>query len=332
MRYDLPIPFGWFCLGVSKDLAAGDVEPLKYFGEDLVMYRTESGEVVVTDAFCPHLGAHLGHGGKVDGENIACPFHGWQFDTAGRCDNIPYAKQMPPKIQGVEVLRRYPVCEVNGLIWAWYHPRAIEPMYEVENVAELDSGEWTEIESYDWEIGTIIQESGENAVDTAHFLFVHSATTMPEGEISVDGHRRVTNVKMMAHAMDESTGKVDLEGEDVVQGHLITKNNGPGQTIQYFHTYFETIMIGTITPIDDQSLHLRFHFSQPKKASEQQQVVFRGVIDNVVFQVGQDIPIWEHKKYEVNPILCDSDGPINKYRNWFSQFYDELDPARSDAA
>jgi hypothetical protein len=56
-------------------------------------------------------------------------------------------------------------------------------------------------------------------------------------------------------------------------------------------------------------------------------VVARGVVDNVVYQVGQDIPIWEHKKYLESPILCDSDGPINRYRKWFRQFYDELNPA-----
>jgi hypothetical protein len=40
-----------------------------------------------------------------------------------------------------------------------------------------------------------------------------------------------------------------------------------------------------------------------------------------VFQVGQDIPIWEHKIYLENPVLCDGDGPIAKYRKWFQQFY-----------
>ncbi len=36
-----------------------------------------------------------------------------------------------------------------------------------------------------------------------------------------------------------------------------------------------------------------------------------------------DIPIWHHKKYVVDPILCDGDGAIMKYRKYFSQFYIE---------
>ena len=50
---------------------------------------TPSGEVHVMDAFCPHLGAHLGHGGHVDGCEIVCPFHGWQFDADGHNTRHP---------------------------------------------------------------------------------------------------------------------------------------------------------------------------------------------------------------------------------------------------
>ncbi|MBM4687865.1 Rieske 2Fe-2S domain-containing protein [Rhodococcus hoagii] len=51
----------------------GDVKPLHYFGQDLVAYRTEGGRLVVLNAYCEHLGAHLGHGGSVAGDDIQCP-------------------------------------------------------------------------------------------------------------------------------------------------------------------------------------------------------------------------------------------------------------------
>jgi phenylpropionate dioxygenase-like ring-hydroxylating dioxygenase large terminal subunit len=41
------------------------VEPRHYFGRELVLYRSASGEVSVVDAYCPHLGAHLGPGGPI---------------------------------------------------------------------------------------------------------------------------------------------------------------------------------------------------------------------------------------------------------------------------
>ena len=51
-------PRSWWQVGWSHDLAAGEVRALRYFGEDLVMWRSDSGAVFVQDAFCTHLGAH----------------------------------------------------------------------------------------------------------------------------------------------------------------------------------------------------------------------------------------------------------------------------------
>ena len=51
------------------------------------------------DAFCPHLGAHLGYGGLVEESTIRCPFHAWRFDGTGACVEVPYvmpAKWYPP--------------------------------------------------------------------------------------------------------------------------------------------------------------------------------------------------------------------------------------------
>jgi 3-ketosteroid 9alpha-monooxygenase subunit A len=36
----------------------------------------------------------------------------------------------------------------------------------------------------------------------------------------------------------------------------------------------------------------------------------------------QDIPIWEHKTYRTQPLLCNGDGPIGAYRKWANQFYE----------
>jgi len=76
---------GWYSVARSHELAIGEVKPVKAFDRELVLYRTRSGEAVVQDAFCPHLGAHLGHKGRVVGESIRCPFHGWRYGTDGQC-------------------------------------------------------------------------------------------------------------------------------------------------------------------------------------------------------------------------------------------------------
>ena len=107
---------GWFALAFSEDVPPKGVKPLKYFGQDLVLFRTEDGRAVIADAHCPHLGAHLGYDGKVEGEAIACPFHGWRYDPEGRCEHVPFADRIPPSAR----IRVWPVTEQSGMIFAWH--------------------------------------------------------------------------------------------------------------------------------------------------------------------------------------------------------------------
>lgn len=58
------------------------------------MFRGEDGIAHVMDAYCPHLGANLAVGGRVVGNCLECPFHGWQFrGDDGKCVKIPYAEK-----------------------------------------------------------------------------------------------------------------------------------------------------------------------------------------------------------------------------------------------
>ena len=98
-EFPFPLPNGWFQVAYSDELAVGEIKRLEYFGTSLVAFRGEDGRACVLDAHCPHLGAHIGHGGQVAGNSIRCPFHAWEFDGSGGCTRIPYAKRIPPRAQ-----------------------------------------------------------------------------------------------------------------------------------------------------------------------------------------------------------------------------------------
>ena len=96
----MKVPFtwqvtGWFMIGWSAEFSASEVRPLRYFGEDLVAYRDESGELHVLSGHCKHLGAHIGHGGKVVGDCVECPFHGWRWGPDGTNRYLPYHPDRP---------------------------------------------------------------------------------------------------------------------------------------------------------------------------------------------------------------------------------------------
>ncbi|ETO05168.1 hypothetical protein RFI_32227 [Reticulomyxa filosa] len=62
--YPTQYPNGWYFLVYSKDIKKGQVKNVSALGQQFVVFRGESGAVGVLDAFCPHLGANLGVGGK----------------------------------------------------------------------------------------------------------------------------------------------------------------------------------------------------------------------------------------------------------------------------
>lgn len=91
-----PFPNGWFVIASSVDVKPGSALSVNCLGENFVVFRsTQSDEVFVLDAYCPHMGANLGVGGIVTGDCIECPFHQWKFSgTDGECVQIPYSKSI----------------------------------------------------------------------------------------------------------------------------------------------------------------------------------------------------------------------------------------------
>ncbi|MFT5434031.1 MAG: phenylpropionate dioxygenase-like ring-hydroxylating dioxygenase large terminal subunit, partial [Myxococcota bacterium] len=161
-----PFPDGWFAVGWSQELKAGQVLPLFYMGRELVLYRTESGQAVLADAFCPHLGAHLGHTGSVEGEELRCAFHGFCFDKKGQCSSTSYGSKAPPSAK----MKQYPTHEFSGMILGWFHHADAAPDWTVPEVSQEG---WSTLSTNTTELRTHPQETTENSVDMGHLVHVH---------------------------------------------------------------------------------------------------------------------------------------------------------------
>ncbi|MBN49762.1 MAG: (2Fe-2S)-binding protein [Spongiibacteraceae bacterium] len=315
------IPFGWYQVAYSHELVAGDSRGIRYFGKELVLFRTQSGEAHVLDAYCPHLGAHLGHGihefagrgGEVRDESIVCPFHGWRFGGDGMCVEVPYAKNMPPKVKDQQCLKSWPVREMNQVIYVWYHPHDIEPLYEVDPIPEAsaDNDEWGELDIHQWVINTHPQEMAENGVDVAHFRYVHQTASFPDAEISFDGINRTS---ISRAKMQTPRGEVD--------GAITSWGRGVGNGAVRFTGICETVLLGNTTPIELNKCQVNFAFIQKKVNGETPKGgVSAAIVADICKQLNEDKPIWENKIFRDQPVLCDNDGPISKFRKWYAQFY-----------
>jgi phenylpropionate dioxygenase-like ring-hydroxylating dioxygenase large terminal subunit len=104
----------WYVIAVADTLGRGPVQRW-IFGEPVVLFRGPDGAATALLDVCPHRNAPLSLG-KVVEDGIQCGYHGFRFNTSGRCIAIPNQTGAPPKALDV---RAYPVIERYGLIWLW---------------------------------------------------------------------------------------------------------------------------------------------------------------------------------------------------------------------
>lgn len=133
-------PNGWYRVLDSDELVVEQVKYIFMLGEQLAVFRGTDGEAHVMNAYCPHLGANLGIGGKVRGNCLQCPFHGWTFrGEDGKCVEIPYSENVPD----VAKLKVWPCLETNCTLYLWYHAEGIDPTWTPDEIEEINNGSWT---------------------------------------------------------------------------------------------------------------------------------------------------------------------------------------------
>ncbi|MEV4459439.1 Rieske 2Fe-2S domain-containing protein [Microbispora sp. NPDC049633] len=170
---------GWYLLAFEEELAEG-LTPLRLGGRRLLAVRDEAG-VRVFDGLCPHRGAALGHGGKLDGDCVICPFHGKRValgDTARRWSVAEYAVERA----GAAVFVRLSADDDRGF---------------QRTIKEVADGNLV--------VGAVIQPVAvpseyvvENAFDAEHFHQVHLVPRVigmrvapgPDGELAIEGEFR----------------------------------------------------------------------------------------------------------------------------------------------
>lgn len=301
-------PYGWFNVFFSDEIAAGEIKEVMVNGEQLVVYRDDTGQARAAQAHCPHLGANFAYGGVVSGSTIRCPFHGWQFDDKGSLAGVGDALCRPSKLLGKNLLKVFPVVETNRAIWVWQHPEGVSPRWEVPRIDELLSDDWTEPLLYETHVSANLQDLIENGVDAAHFPVVHRTGEQPNWEFEFKEH--VLN-GFQETLFDTAKGPV--------RSRLALTIMGPGLGIGRFSGLCNVLLIGSYLPISEDRVRVRFLLIQPKVQAEKSNIgkVF---IESLKKQMEEDILIWEHKIYKSHPPLSHMDGPITRYRRWFAQF------------
>lgn len=176
----------WYSAGWSHEIDGDKPLKRKIVGRDIVFFRDPSGKAVALDAMCPHRGADLGIGKVVNG-NVECPFHGWQFNGAGKCTRVPSqcpSKKIPQKAR----VNTYAVAERQGILWIWPDsspPGKIQPpSYDwLEADYGLGMRRVRDIPMY---AAAPFVSVVENAIDNTHPPFIHPGTLAGEPQRVVE--------------------------------------------------------------------------------------------------------------------------------------------------
>lgn len=161
----------WHPIAGVSEFTKRTVKPVRFFGEDLVLYKDLSGEFGLVERYCPHRNADLGNG-YVEESGLRCSYHGWQFAQSGQCTHQPYEEVVDPEARLRKRIKitAYPVRQKAGLVWAYMGPLPA-PLIP----------DW---EPYGWEncfTQIVLTEvpcnwlqGQENAVDPVHFEWLHN--------------------------------------------------------------------------------------------------------------------------------------------------------------
>ncbi|MCW3837017.1 Rieske 2Fe-2S domain-containing protein [Sphingomonas canadensis] len=157
----------WQPVGRSEDVQPGRARKLRVMGEDLTLYRGETGTPFLVGGLCPHRLTLLANG-WVQGDELRCMYHGWKFDGKGRCTERPAELSAG---NGHIKVASYPVQEYAGLIFA-YMGMGEAPAFELprKSVFERPGAlQFARIET--WPCNWLQQV--ENSMDAVHVSFVH---------------------------------------------------------------------------------------------------------------------------------------------------------------
>jgi nitrite reductase/ring-hydroxylating ferredoxin subunit len=319
-------PNGWFFVCLSSDLPVGVVKPIVLCGHELVVFRGHDGASRLVAAYCAHLGTHMGHGSRVVGDTLECPFHGWRYDGEGRCVHIPYADKIPVKA----CVETWPVREANGMIMAYHHAEGDAPDWDVPLLPEHGSAEWSSFAvGPRGNIRTHAQELMENGVDTAHLGFLHRrrVSAFRTTSLEVDGRRIIhRGAQTFTHPV------LDQLGLSLPPHRLTLRLYGLGLLVSELHVGWAGIDLLTVLafrPIDGEYTEVVAATSIKRWRSAKISTLVR---DRLMREVGaafaEDVMILEHKIMRERPVLCQGDGPIMRFRGWAQQFYSKPRDAR----
>jgi phenylpropionate dioxygenase-like ring-hydroxylating dioxygenase large terminal subunit len=284
----------------GDELDKGEVLGRTRMGQDLVFWRNKSGDAFAARDQCPHRWTKLSNG-KMVGDALQCPFHGFEFTGSGACTKMPAHPER--KISGAMSLTTLPIREAHGFLWLWTGPSDApdtEPAF-FDFAGYSAAGSQLIVP-----VANSYTRAVENQLDMTHLPFVHAKTI---GRFAGSA------------AMDVQT---DVEGDVIRMKRKGTDEPGP----EFWGPNIWRLKTGPIyqflafVPIDDTHMQYYLRTYQPFATwNPAAWLIGKLTAASNEKVVGEDTPMVEGQPREEvrlgsGEVLVPSDGPSIAYRRW----------------
>lgn len=167
----------WYPIALSKEVTNEEPLHVQIMDFNFVAFRDTAGEAHVLSNTCIHRGGALSRG-KINGDCVACPYHGWEFGADGKCQKLP---TLPPgqKMPARAKVDAYPTQERYGILFAFLGDAPEEERPPLFDIEEFEDENWRANEVVVFEVDAYYQRSIENGMDGAHNEFVHPLQGAP---------------------------------------------------------------------------------------------------------------------------------------------------------
>lgn len=162
---------------------------VRLLGEELVVWRDSRGAPHALRDLCIHRGTALSLG-RVVGDELMCPYHGWRYGADGACTAIPQLAD-PTKVPSKARVEAFSCRERYGQLWVAMD----EPRWDLPEIPELESGDWTVVQTGPFTWSSDSSRQLENFTDFGHFPWVHPGLlgdperpVVPRYTVETDGH------------------------------------------------------------------------------------------------------------------------------------------------
>ncbi len=183
----------WHPIATTVDLDRDPVRRVRLLGENLTLFRSESGELGLIGERCPHRGVDLEYG-IPDARGLRCPYHGWLFNPQGQCLEQPFDDRTRPdnaKRRAKICIEAYPAEALGGLIFAYLGPAPapLLPRWDVLARPGYDRAVQIHVLPCNW------LQCMDNSADPMHFEYLHAAL----GNYTLKKQGKPPGMKMQKH-------------------------------------------------------------------------------------------------------------------------------------